>query len=410
MAYPTAYRTRSSSSRGPRNAASEFLSNESGFLRFPDGRGTWGNPTKFRPIGDPVPPAPPLQRPPPPTPLIPPDPATRPQQDIPWWERGRGSLSRVAGAAALGYALYDFGKDFWPQGEFTYPRQGPFPPGWAAQCGPTGYPGFPYRPHIYYYYSIAAAPPLNCGLGGQAFNLALGMPAPAKNYVHIIWGTNVVLEPIKRYYIDTQMAYPGSPPVSEQLNPIRYFPPSVPSWAVPYLPPGVAVNVVPVPAPFPSIPRQQVAPTPYATSRSSTESAPSPKPNPSPGGLSFQPSHPEVRPRPREKEKKVDPVVGQIFKFFSQVGTWHSFVNALHRSLPAKYSHRRRSFQQKLEDIYSHFGEIRWERAVRELFKYWVTYKAAGWAYGRVQRHLVEVYGPNDGIRLYRSMVQAGLL
>lgn len=412
MAYPTAYRSRSSSRGGPRNAASEFLSNESGFLRFPDGRGTWGNPTKFSPIGDPVPPRPPLQLPPPPIPLTPPDPATRRQQDIPWWERGTGRLGRVAGAAALAWGLYDYAKDFWPQGEFTYPRQGPLPAGWAVQCGPTGWPGPPYRPNIYYYYSIAAAPPLNCGLGGQAFNLALGMPTANSNYVHIIWGTNVILEPVKRYYIDTQAAYPGAPPLNSQVTPVRYFPPSVPSHAVPYLPPGVAVNVIPSPMPFPSIPRQQVAPTPFASTRSSTELgvSPSPKPNPSPGGLSYRPSHPEVRPPPREKERKTDPVIGRIFKVMSQVGTWHSFVDALHRSLPAKYSHRRRSFRQKLEDIYQHYDEIRWERAARELFKYWLMYKAAGWAYGRVQRHLVELYGPNDGIRLYRSMVNAGLL
>lgn len=404
MGYPTSYR-QGRRRTALRSSLRDFIGNESGLARFPGlDRGTWEHPL---PVGDPVKPLP-LRPVPEPIPLQPPDPATRRQQDIPWFERSRGlSAGRFFGYLGLAVTVADY---LWPSGQNQYPFTPPAP-GMTHLCGPTGWPGPPYQNSLRTFMRDAATITPFCGLGGQSFAGADILPQPNTHTIYTVWGPNTALLPVERWSIEAMDSFPAGP--VPLLTTHAQYALNVSPAIVDLIGPGVNVSVVAVAyPPFPSVPREQVADSPYATTRSSTalDTDPAPSPRADAGGLHYEADYPEVRPRPRERERKVDPSVGAIFRVFSQIGTWHSFVNALWHSLPPTYSHRRRNFQQRLLDIYLHFGEIDLDRAIRYLLKYYVGYKAAGWAYGRAQKTLVEAFGPQRGIEIYRGLVNAGLL
>lgn len=410
MAYPTSYRR---GAAGPQNARRNFWRDESGFLRFPDGRGTWENPT--RPRRPTTWPSRPFVRPPPPSPLIPPDPATRPNQDIPWWERGRATrapgfhmpLGRTLGWLGLAVGVSEM---LWPGDQWRFPHVPP-PSGWSHVCGPSAWPGPPYLQATRTVFASGICTTPGCGTGLQSIGGFSYLPDASSRCMRTYWGPHAGLLPAERFYLSDQYTVN---PAANNVQIMAHYPVGVSSQLAPYLPPGVHAEVVAVPVSLWEIPATQTSPDPFGTTRANTAPdlgpAPSPSPSPNGRGLSYQPNYPEIRPRERERERKLDPRVGVLFKFFSQVGTWHSFVNALHRSLPPRYSHRRRTLQQKLQDIYQHYDEIDLDRAVRYLGQYWLKYKLAGWAYGRVQKELVRLLGPNAGMDVYRGLVNAGLI
>lgn len=321
----------------------------------------------------------------------------------------RSGVSRFAGRAfGLGSVLLSLSEMLWPGEQYRFPWTPP-PTGMTHVCGPTGWPGPPYIRSVRVFYQNFTVNTPVCGLGGQSVAGYTTAPTVSTRSVIYFWGPNALLLPAERYFVDDQYT---SVPAVGVLPSLRFYPALISSQAAPLLPPGVSVEVLPDPQPIYQVPATQSNPSPFATTRGSTETdtatlgdAPLVSPSPSPGGLSYQADYPEVRPRPRERERKMAPGAGLMFKFFSQVGTWHSFVNALHRSLPPRYSHRRRNLQQKLQDIYQHYDEIDLDRAARYLFQYWLQYRAGMWAYGRVQKSLVDQLGPRDGNNLYRWMI-----
>lgn len=409
MSYPASYRRRVA---GPQQARGSFWRNESGFLRFPDGRGTWQHPT-----GDPVAPARPLIRPPPPEPLIPPDPATRPQQDIPWWERGRAQrrntfhlpIGRTLGYVGLALGVAEM---LWPGDQWRYPHVPP-PAGWSHVCGPTPWPGPPYAQATRTLFAAGICTTPGCGVGLQSIAGFTYLPAANSRCMRTYWGPNVALLPAERYFLSDQ--YTVNPALNN-VQVMAHYPTQVSSRVSLYLPPGLHVEVMPMPLSLWEIPATQSDPRVGVTERvdgaseTRTATATLTQAQPAPRGLSFQPNYPEVRPPPRTREQKINAAAGAAFRFLGAIGTWHSFVNALWRSLPPKYSHKRRSFAGKLQDIYQHWDEVDLDRAARVLFQYWVMYKAAGWAYGSAYNYLVRVYGPREGPEIYRSLVRAGML
>lgn len=408
MAYPTSYRSGAAS---PQPARQGFWRDESGYARFPD-RGTWGNPT--RPTGDPTPPPRPFSRPPPPTPLIPPDPATRPQQDIPWFERSRnrvrGFRIPLGGALGVGAAILGASEMLWPGDQWRFPHVPP-PAGWSHPCGPLGWPGPPYANAIRVVFAGGICTTPGCGTGNQSLGGAAYLPDANTRCIRYFYAPKMDVLPAIRAYLSDQYT---ANPAPGNIRVMSGYPAPISSQWAPFLPPGLRADVIAHPNTLWEIPATGTDPAPFSPVRGDTapepENAPEPAPRPSHGGLSFQPSYPEIRTPPREREQKVDPRLGAAYRFLGSLGTWTHFVNALHKSLPPKYSHRRRTLKQKLQDLYQHWDEVDLERAIRHLFQYWVRYKAAGWAYGRAQRYLVEALGPRRGYEVYRALVRAGAL
>lgn len=402
MGYPTAYRNRSGANAGLQRAWRDFPTNESGFVRFPDGRGTWGNPTKYP--GQPAP----FRLPPQPyQPLTPVDPATRRQQDIPWFERRTASraaagvevapfLGRAVPWALLALGIAD---DLWPSGpRYAYT---PPPAGWTHVCGPNAYPGPPYRNVVRCFYSPTQNNFASCGLGGQSMAGLQVAPSAAIRTVLYTYGPNTALLPVERWFIFDQYTCAQALPQPSPLLSNAFNPVSLPSVAVASAPIG-AWNVVPTPLPFYLVPYAENGSSPFSNARISVDVAPRPKP--SPGGLQFEPNYPDVVPPIRERERKIAPEAGIAFKVFSQIGSWTSFVSALRRSLPKKYRTRNANTAQKLQDIYQHWDKMDLNAAIRSLGAFWLRYKAAGYAFGKIQQEFVRMFGPR-GYQLYRGFM-----
>lgn len=405
MAYPVSYRH--SARRGPQGRLRTFLRDESGFLRFPDGPARWAN----RRIGDlPVLPSRRYVVPPPPETLIPPDPATRRQQDIPWFERARG-FSRALGLIGLGLTIYDQVTGYWPSGQFRNALTVAPGAGWNHICGPTPWPGPPYANALKSFYRNSVGTTPFCGLGGQIFNLPV-IPSTTTRAIFNVWGPNLPLKQmgLLRWYVAEQW----NKPLPAQAFPkaLTQFPRTLPQELVTRAPPGVFYNVVPSSHPFAllrSNPRQQVAGNPYQSVAASPSARVVVRVAVEPGGLSYRPSYPDVRPPPRERERKTSGKLGVAFKVLSQIGSWNSVVSAFWYALPRSARGDSRLIHNKLRDLYQHYDEIDLRRAVENALRYWLGYKAAGYAYGRSYQALVKRFGVNEGTRIYRGLASLGL-
>nr|DAV47966.1 MAG TPA: hypothetical protein [Microviridae sp.] len=397
MAYPTRYR--GSPRASPQGPLGRFLSDESGYVRFPG-----GDKLPFR-----VPLAlPPIKElPQPQYPLVPPDPATRRQQDIPWFERGRG-LRIPIGAALSALAIVEMA---WPSGQATRAVQ-PIPSGYSLICGPVGWPGPPYMNAIRVgYFGPPASPPDFCGSGGQSLAGVDEVPSPSTSTIRYYYGPNTALLPLERYFVSQTVTDAGG---ALELTPIRMYAYAVPQYAMPRTPPGLPVEVVP----SPSFAR------PYGRAGSLGDvshagsggdfSAPMATPvTASRGGsrgLFVSPAAPDERPPPRDREKKLGPKVGAFFRLVQEFGNWNGLAYALWASLPARYRTPHANTAQRLGDLIDHWEHVDAEKAVVNLGKFYLGYLLGRAAYGRAQAHLISMLGPRLGWSVYRALVTGGYL
>lgn len=383
MGYPVSYRRNATNSR--QNLVRSFLRDESGFLRFPDGRQTWKpRPTPYGPTRP--------FRLPGFTPEVLPDPDPGAAPDY----RRRFPLRQLP---SLPLRFLDIALQLFPGGDFAMPAGGAFG---GQVCGPMGWPGPPYRQSYKYFYANTVSNTNTCGLASQSYAGSAQVPNPLTRTVYGVWGPNEGLLPLQRWYNDAKWTNASANP---QLTPLRYYPQPVPSPWLAHLPLG-AYDPVPIAPPLWSVPNEVPANGPQSNTATSTFNRPVPDTSPDRG----QTGHPDIRPPPREVERKLDGAVGVAFRLLGQAASWSSIVDALWRSLPMRYRRGRHTLADKLDDIYRHYDEIDFHRAVRNLVTYWLLYRAAGWAYGTAYRDLVRRLGPNAGPRLYRALVQAGAI
>lgn len=314
------------------------------------------------------------------------------------------------GALSLGLLALELFETLYPSRQFQRPVVA-LPATWSVICGPVGYPGLPYiNALLPQYFGPLATPPDHCGLGGQAVSDINNYPTPFTSTVRFYYGPNQALLPVERYFVDQTVS--GSDPIT---NPVyAYSPPMIPMRSPTYVRPPVShtlVPVVPMSTNYPPLPWPQAGTQAGAEHTLGEPVSPKPATNAAPGGLSYGPRAPDTPPDPREREKKFGgKAAAAVFGALQQFGNWNGMVYALWKALPEKYRSRRPGTHGRIRDLWRHWDKLDGRRAVDNLAAYYAGYLAGRVAYGRVQAYLIRTLGPDRGWRVYRAMVNAGVI
>lgn len=284
------------------------------------------------------------------------------------------------------------------------------PSNWTHVCGPFAYPGPPYRNTVNWTFNGASSVG-TClvPLGGQSLTInnsyllpPFGDPAHTLIYAY---GPNEALLPVERWYTYDQYsvaAGPVSPLPTLQM--LGVAPLGVPMYVSPLVAPGVFVNLLPLAPPIGRAdPRfsERGDVDGYADPRSDPGRGVHPNSNP---GLRVEPEIAEQRPRVRERERKVGGRAAAGFRFLSQVGTWNSLANAMWHALPKSKRTRHANSVQKIRDIWRNWRSLDLGAAAYYGSLFWVRYRLAGAAYGRIQHQLLEM---DPSGRLLRNLYTA---
>lgn len=293
--------------------------------------------------------------------------------------------------------------------------------GWSTVCGPTPWPGPPYR-FARQAYGLAAGPSfsIQCGSGGQSVAGFNTPPLATDATVFIAWGPNEGLLPLIRVYWSEKYTRSNSNP--DGLYNVQYMQPLRPVIAytgygpLTYRPTDPIAEVAPVPLwVTPWLPPSEF---PETTQRGDAAGEQGPRirapddvvrPD-TRNQVSISPyAPPQEPPRPRERERKMETALGRAivtgFRVMSTIGSVNGAVDAFWRAIPrSQRSTGRVGWRRKYEELWHNWDKIELDEAFVNSFNFWIRYKIAGAFYGRAFKASQSVFGEIGGVAFYRAL------